>query len=251
MKTNDEFYIGWQNKAPASTAAIIKRLVVGIGLASCACAVILAAAQSAISASVFEWGNIKDFSGRFHSSPYPHLLVTAPDGSKSNYYLVKPFKFGISPALASRFDGKSVALRGTLIYRDDQRMIEAIEESIKETDTVPAVPSNAAPVSLGHQTLVGEIVDSKCYLGVMNPGQFIPHRACAIRCISGGVPPVLIVRHANGQTSCLLLVSKEGRPLREEILRIIAEPVRVTGEVQQDGNFLTLRAENIERIHGS
>jgi hypothetical protein len=28
-------------------------------------------------------------------------------------------------------------------------------------------------------TLTGEIVDSKCYLGVMNPGQGKVHRDCA------------------------------------------------------------------------
>ena len=54
--------------------------------------------------------------------------------------------------------------------------------------------SDAPYESLGKQTFVGEIVDSKCFLGVMNPGRLTPHRACAIRCISGGVPPVLLVR---------------------------------------------------------
>jgi hypothetical protein len=251
MKTNDEFYIGWQDTAPASISAIIKRLVVGTGLASFALALILAIAQGTIAVSVFEWGKIKNFSGVFRSEPYPRLLVTASDGSQSNYYLVKAFKFGIDPKLAKQFDGKSVALKGTLIYRDNQRMIEAIEDSIKASAFAESAPSSVSPIPLGRQTLVGEIVDSKCYFGVMNPGQFIPHRACAIRCISGGVPPVLVVRHPNGQTSCLLLVSKEGRPLREEILRIIAEPVRITGEVEQDGNLLTLRAQKIERVHGS
>ena len=40
---------------------------------------------------------------------------------------------------------------------------------------------------LGAVTLTGEIVDSKCFLGVMNPGNLKPHKACAIRCISGGI----------------------------------------------------------------
>jgi hypothetical protein len=58
-------------------------------------------------------------------------------------------------------------------------------------------------VSLGTQTLIGEIVDSKCYLGVMNPGALIPHRACAIRCISGGIPPVLLVRQSDRSAALL------------------------------------------------
>ena len=42
--------------------------------------------------------------------------------------------------------------------------------------------------------LRGEIVDSKCYLGVMNPGEGTVHRDCAARCLSGGLPPMLVVR---------------------------------------------------------
>ena len=39
-------------------------------------------------------------------------------------------------------------------------------------------------------TLIGEIVDSKRYLGVMNPGNGKVHRDCAVRCLSGGIPPI-------------------------------------------------------------
>src|SRR5947207_1819862 len=92
---------------------------------------------------------------------------------------------------------------------------------------------------LGRRTLVGEIVDSKCFLGVMNPGQLTPHRACAIRCISGGVPPVLVVRQKNGPAIYLLLVASDGKP----VLDIVAEPVEITGEVEREGDLLILRAD--------
>jgi hypothetical protein len=77
----------------------------------------------------------------------------------------------------------------------------------------------------------------------MNPGQLIPHRACAIRCISGGVPPVLLVRHADGPASYLLLVSDKGKPVNKQVLDLVAEPVEITGEVERRGELLILRAD--------
>ena len=64
-------------------------------------------------------------------------------------------------------------------------------------------------VDLGEHTLRGEIVDIKCYLGVMKPAHGKPHRSCAARCISGGIPPVLMVKDRDGDTNYLLLVSAE------------------------------------------
>jgi len=86
-------------------------------------------------------------------------------------------------------------------------------------------------------------VDSKCFLGVMNPGQLTPHRACAIRCISGGVPPVLLVRQKDGQAIYLLLDSAESKPVNKEVLELVAEPVEITGEVEQQGELLIMRAD--------
>ncbi len=90
---------------------------------------------------------------------------------------------------------------------------------------------------------MGEIVDSKCFLGVMNPGQLTPHRACAIRCISGGVPPVLLVRQRDGPAIYLLLVSAEGKPVNKQVLDMVAEPLEITGEVERQGELLILRAD--------
>ena len=36
---------------------------------------------------------------------------------------------------------------------------------------------------LGPVELTGEIADSKCWLGVMNPGEGTVHRDCARRCL--------------------------------------------------------------------
>jgi len=253
MNGNDEFYIGWEDKAPPAIGSRVCRAVVCLLALAVVLGTLLAVAQRTVGVSVFEWGKVKGFSGILKSQPYPHLLVPRPgmsDGQTpfSSYYLVKPFKFGLDPETASRLDGKAVSLKGTLIYRGGQTMIEVAADSIKPADAPEKTFSAtqvASPVSLGQQTLIGEIVDSKCFLGVMNPGQLTTHRACAIRCISGGIPPVLLVRQTNGAALYFLLVSRDGRPVNKQVLNLVAEPVEITGEVERQGELLILRADPV------
>lgn len=47
---------------------------------------------------------------------------------------------------------------------------------------------------------------------------FWPHRACAIRCISGGIPPVFLVQQKGGSAIYILLVSAEGKPVNVQVL---------------------------------
>ena len=77
----------------------------------------------------------------------------------------------------------------------------------------------------------------------MNPGNLAPHRDCAIRCISGGVSPVLLVRQSDGPAIYMLLVSANGEPVNKQVLDMVAEPVQITGEVERQGGLLILRAD--------
>lgn len=244
---NDEFYIGWQDKAAPGTRKLTRRVTVVLVLLALVLAVLFARAQRMIGTSVFEWGTHKTFTGILAASPYPRLLVPRPgeiagQTAWSTYHLVAPWKFGLKPETVAPFDGKPVQLEGTLIYRGNQTMIEALPDTIRES----GAPSRLAlprSESLGTVTLQGEIVDSKCYLGVMNPGQLTPHRACAIRCISGGVPPVLLVRQKAGPALYFLLVSAEGKPVNQQVLDLVAEPIEITGMAERQGDLLILRAD--------
>lgn len=245
---NDEFYIGWEAKAAPGIGKAVRRVVFALLLIALLVPVALAISQRMISTSVFEWGNVKNFSGILQTTPYPHLLVRRPgntDGQArfSTYYLVAPWKFGLKPEGLAPFDGKSVILKGTLIYRGSQTMIEVVNDSIHATNTAAPALTGQETIALGRQTLTGEIVDSKCFLGVMNPGQLTPHRACAIRCISGGIPPVLLVRQKGGAAIYLMLVSADGKPVNQQVLDLVAEPVGITGEVERQGELLILRAD--------
>ena len=253
MSNEEEFYVGWQNRAPVGIGAHARKTVGCLLVAALAAACFLPLAQRTIGRAVFEWGTVKTFSGTLKAQPYPHLLVQRPGhgGGWSAYYLVAPFKFGLKADSIQAHDGKQVTLKGTLIYRENQTMIEARPESIaliaptNHSNTASLQPPDTPPLRIPRVTLIGEIVDSKCYLGVMNPGRLAPHRGCAVRCISGGIPPVLLVRQEKGPPLYFLLVSSDGRPVNRQVLDMVAEPVQITGEVLRQGELSILRADPV------
>ena len=114
-------------------------------------------------------------------------------------------------------------------------MLEVAPGSVREQ---PGVPVEVADVNLGDIVVKGEIVDSKCYLGVMNPVQTKVHRDCAARCISGGIPPALVT-----SDGLYLLVGGDGRPLGREVLDWVGETIEASGNARRSGETLILRAE--------
>lgn len=247
---NDEFYVGYLSEVPAGIAGLIKKVVLALLALAALIAVLLVVNQSPFYPSLFEFGTYRSFEGVIQEKPYPTLLVKRPgEPGKlpdfSQYYLVSFGKFGAAEAVKG-LDGQQVTMEGSLIYRDQQTMIEILDGSISQVER----SNGAAGLSLegegqklGNFTLIGEIVDSKCFLGVMNPGNLKPHKSCAIRCISGGVPPVFAVQDKNGMTNYFLLLSADGQSVNQQVLKLIAEPVKITGDVYQYGNLLVLRAD--------
>jgi hypothetical protein len=243
---SEEFYVGYLPRAPQKTARIIRRVCIALAVIALLAAALLVFGQQPFLASFFEFGQERQFEGVVRAQPYPTLLVPRPGRTGtlpvcSRYLLVAGGKHGAAAEVGG-FDGRRVRLRGSLIYRDGATMIEVAAGSVEAMDSSPA----ATPLpmeDLGAHTLIGEIVDSKCYLGVMNPGHTKPHRECAARCISGGIPPLFLVRDAEGRSVTLLLVSSEGQPVNQAVLDLVAEPVEITGQVARDGDQLILRAD--------
>jgi len=225
---SDEFYVGYLPKAPKGISAAARQIVLGLIALGCLLAVGLVFAQTPFPQSPFEFHNYKDFDGVVSENPYPTLLGAKP------YLLVAPGKHGAAE-LVRGLEGRAARLRGSLIYRDGTAMIEALPESIQAKGKTSMPPP--APVDLGQVTLAGEIVDSKCYLGVMNPGNGKVHRDCAARCISGGIPPAFVVKDAAGVSKTLVL-SNAG-----PLLEFVAEPVEISGRLLRSNEMLELRAE--------
>jgi hypothetical protein len=180
------------------------------------------------------------------------LRVARPNDSttSSRYLLVSPGKHGALDVVAPLVD-QQVRLRGSLIYHDGETMIEVADGSIALDAGAPRAPAKSGE-SLGRFTFVGEIVDSKCHLGVMNPGERATHRACAKLCIRGGIPPILWVEDEQGRTRKLLLVGADGSAVNERVLDLVAERVEITGEVVRYDDWLVLKADpaSYKRVGG-
>jgi hypothetical protein len=199
-----EFYVGYLPKAPSGIARKMKVVIVVLFAAATTCAIGFAALQRTYARSFFESGKERTFEGVIEASPYP-TLISSPDAANSSplrYLLVMNGKHG-ADSQVDAYVGKRVRLRGRLIYRDDQKMIVLSDGSIVVLHD--AQQNQVVPKRLGEVDLVGEIVDSKCYLGNMNPGNGKVHRDSAVRCLSGGIPPVFATNDFNGSPAVLLL----------------------------------------------
>jgi hypothetical protein len=239
-----EFYVGYLPKAPAGIARGIKTLIAVVFVLSAIAAIAFARAQKTFAPSAFEYGKEQTFEGVIETRPFP-ALVTTGSGARATqtkrYLLVATGKHGADSEVQP-YAGQPVRLRGTLIYRDNQSMIELVKDSVAVTAGTRQLP--APMTNLGTFTLNGEIVDSKCYLGVMNPGNGKVHRDCAVRCLSGGIPPIFATNDFRGVPAILLLTDATARPLpKETFLNLVAQPVRVHGNIVQTGDTLLLEIE--------
>ncbi len=244
----NDFYVGYLPHAPTALARFMRKVIVALGFLAVTVALVLVVGQMPFANSVFEYGKLHSFEGVVITRPFPTLLVARPvetgqQDKYSRYLLVAPGKHGADDLVAG-FDGKRVRLQGQLIYRDGGTMVEITPGSITVVDTAPADQETTR--DLGTVMLTGEIVDSKCYLGVMNPGQGKVHRDCAARCLSGGIPPIFV--GIDGVTTNryeqFLLVGLDGRALGRDVLReFIAEPITIRGELLKIGESQMLKID--------
>ncbi|CAN5512070.1 hypothetical protein BH10ACI1_BH10ACI1_12380 [soil metagenome] len=248
---SEDFYIGYLPKMPKSVAKVIKIFVVLAFVAAIGLIAISWIGQKPFAKSIFEFGTVKDFEGTIQARPIPFLIVEKQEKNNGlptyeRFPLVAEGKHGVDVQM---FDGQRVKLKGTRIYRDDLQMIEVVGDSIeKSSDYLNPIAEQTK--TLGAFTLKGEIVDSKCYLGVMNPGQSKPHRDCAVACLRGGIPPLFIVKDSSGNVSEFWLLSEQGEPVNNEILDFVAEPIEISGEVSQKGDqlFFKINPLQIKRL---
>jgi hypothetical protein len=244
MANRDPFYIGYLDRIPEGIAGRTRFAVAMLVSLGIALGLLLTFGQSPFDEGAFEFGVDREFDGIVVEKPYPMLLAPGTDGAApTTYYLVAFGKTGATE-FTEGFDGQAAQVTGSLIFNEQQSMIEvhAIEKIESDAGSLTELGPEVE-IPLGRMTLKGEVVDSKCHLGVMKPGRGKPHKACAIRCISGGIPPVLRVTNHAGEAEYLLLVDTDGSPVNRDVLEFVAEPVEISGEVVRAGARLILYAD--------
>jgi hypothetical protein len=240
----NEFYVGYLPKAPAGISRRVRGVVIALMAIAVVGGIAFASVQRTFAPVMFEYGKQRSFEGIIERKPFPTLLVKrpgSPDSGSSHYLLVAEGKHGADDEV-SEFEGKSVRLKGTLIYRGNQTMIEVAKHSISVAGSAVSLPATAK--ILGIFELSGEIVDGKCYLGVMNPGSGKVHRDCAARCLSGGVPTLFATNDFRGEPAALQLTDSNQKPLpKATFLDHVGQPVQLKGTVVEDGNTLIFEIE--------
>ena len=245
----DHFYIGWQEQAPAPVAQAQRRFVALVAAGLLLLGLAFGKGQQRLSNGQFDFGAPTTVEGVLKLQPYPHLLIrydATPNQAFFQQILLVGFgKFGALPTLEQvskekgiDLDSRRVKINGSLIYSEGKTLMELSAGPASILEIGEPEDTDIAPISLGPQQLQGEILDAKCYFGVMNPGEGKPHRSCAARCISGGVPPTLRI-YTTGDLSPIffLLVGPDAQPLHQQLLQEVGKPVSLCGEVKQLGDW--------------
>ncbi|MGD9688119.1 MAG: Rieske 2Fe-2S domain-containing protein [Phycisphaerales bacterium] len=282
-RTEDaEFYTGYLPAAPRGIARITRRGAAAIVALAVGVASLTSAVQNAPVPSAWPMEPIA-LEGTLVADPYPMLLsVRVADGGDparlqgaETALLVATGKFGflepgevcgpaeraeyvLSAALARRVEeirqssGRRVRVRGTLLRREGRIAIEVGDEgeALRVMESVEPGAARPAGQSLGPVTLVGEIVDPKCFFGAMKPGEGKTHKACAIRCVAGGITPVLVLRDARGEWTYAVVSAPGGSPANGLVRPFVGEPVRVRGQLRERAGvyMLEVGTEGIERL---
>jgi hypothetical protein len=242
--TPDEFYVGYfplpAGHRPFVAASLAAAFAFAIAVAS-----LLAIAQRTPGDAVWDTSSPITLEGVLHNTPYPMLTPIGPNAGQAPALLVEQGKIGAQPRTAP-FEGKVVRVTGWPLQRDGRRILELVPpdpnlQAIIAIDGAPDPAPRPQPVALGTATLRGEIVDSKCFLGAMKPGDGKGHKACATLCVKNGIPAVLVTNGPDGSRRYLVVTSPEGGPMLEALVPFVGEPIEVTGELIEQGPLTLVR----------
>lgn len=239
-----EPFIGW---APAPS--VDRRFILGLAplaaLGAGGGAFALARTMGDPGAGEWRTGETRSVAGVLAAAPYPALYVadaSSPSGVRT-VLIVAEGKCTAALKLAGEA-GRSVVASGHLIRRGARQMLEVPLALDRWIEDAPAqAVRRPEPQSLGRARLGGQIMDSKCFFGVMRPGRGKSHKACASLCIRGGIPPSFWVRRKDGKEAVLLMTDAAGKAHGEAILPFVADPVEAEGELVRVGDLVEFRAD--------
>ena len=245
------FYIGWQNEMSPHHKTVLKRFLIPIFIIIPVLTIGVVLSQSPFNNHQFEFGKVKEFTGIYHEKPYPILEITEGDLPKNfskAALLVGYGKFGAAGTMQTiqaqngqNLDNKKITIQGSLIYGDGKIVIELTEQdnSLAKIHDDRQPPFKA--ISTGEEgRLLGEVLDPKCYFGVMKHGEGKVHKSCAIRCISGGIPPVFRVVTSRNGYDYYLIADKNGKAINKTILPIVGEMIPLSGNIKTENGWKVL-----------
>ncbi len=242
---DDPHFIGWL-PMPKAFAKFLLPVAIGATVGLAVIAGVVAWGQRSPGGGVWE-EKTTTLVGVMYTEPYPMIRVPGdtPTDPPRTVLLVGEGKVGVSDRVAA-LDGRAVRVRGTRLERAGWRMLELPDApeslapaDVPETDQVRL--RRSAPLPIGRVSLRGEIVDAKCYLGAMKPGDGRTHRGCAVLCLRGGVPPLFVSR-SGGTGPEIHLVTDESRgPADGTVLDLAGVPISVDATVERLDDILVIQ----------
>ncbi len=239
---NNGFFIGWQEKLHPSYKSMIRKLLVAFISVALLVIVLFVTNQSRFNNHFFKLGKINEVVGVYQNSPVPILNVSdnsLDPGISKDLLLVGYGKAGAEGIMKSIQDdlgdlnGKTIKLQGSLIYGDGKTVLELTKKENSVLELINNEVVNESPeIQKSMLELSGEIIDPKCYFGVMKPGEGKIHKSCAIRCISGGIPPVFKVS-GSSKNEFYIILGQDGSKINKNVLEYIAEPVMIKGNTYE------------------
>jgi hypothetical protein len=244
---DDGFFVGWAEKPAVSRRGFFGASLGLLALAGGA-GFVLARAQQQPGNGSWNPDDERDWTGVLVRGPYPMLRTLALDGTPRTAYLVASDKHGVQHRLGNAAEGP-VVVRGSLIARDRNAMIAVSDEgSWLRSAPVDVASQDLDKITkwteddLGPATYTGEILDSKCWFGAMQPGQGKPHKSCASLCIRGGLPAVFCPTGLCGSGASIpLLTTADGQAHGPDILPLVADAVVATGRLVRVGDVTQFR----------
>jgi hypothetical protein len=253
QKDRDPHFIGWL-PMPRSYVKLLVPAALVVVVVGTIVAGIVAKGHPTPGPGAWENDHLTTLEGIVYATPYPMIRIPGPssDDPAVTVLLVDEGKHGATDRTRS-FDGRPVRVSGTVLRRDRCRMLELASgenaiQSLDIPDTQLAHLRLSAPVSLGRVTLRGEIVDAKCYLGAMRPGDGPTHRGCAVLCLKGGIPPLFVTRGGGSGVTTYLPVGENLGSLPEGLLELAGRTVEAEADVERHGDVLVIRLDP-KRIH--
>ena len=249
MKEKEEFFVPYiEGSLGKRTQMTLKIFGIIIIVAIIFVALAFSLSQKEFKNSTFELSTETKLIGIYHESPYPMLRVKLSENEFKNILLLGFGKSGVNPYLDhlrsenKSLEGMTLSIEGNLIYYNGKTLIQITDNEkvqIKEKRK-SLTPQTTA---IGQYVLSGEIVDPKCYFGVMKPGKGKIHRSCAVLCISGGIPPVFVSDQEIKGSKYLLLTDMNGYPVNNEILEYIGKSIEIKGIIEQNEDWLLFKID--------
>lgn len=252
-KSNNDFFVGYVGQIPQGSKKGIRLFVLLTITSVVLGAFVFSWVQLPFANSTFELTKESTISGIYLENPYPMLRILDSLGQQKSIMLLGFGKKGANSYIDHLKEnnpdltGSRLKISGNLIYYSDKSLLQITSQEkvmVVAQDNVPYLKNEA---SLGIKTLEGEIVDPKCYFGVMKPGFGKIHRSCAILCISGGIPPVFI----SNTSEHYIITNLKGQPMHRQLAFAIGRPSKITGEVINKGDnwfYIKINEENIQLL---